>query len=166
MWKSRLKHSGTRQSLSAKALAALEARPAFRAASTVVLYYSLEDEVDTHAFVQAWSEKKRILLPVVKGEELELREYTGPQDLAVGAYHIEEPVGNAFMAYGEIDLIVVPGVAFDLQGHRLGRGKGYYDRLLPRLPHARKIGLCFPFQVVEEVPVEPFDIPMDEVVFQ
>ena len=58
----------------------------------------------------------------------------------------------------------MPGVAFDSQGNRLGRGKGYYARLLPRLPQAYKIGLCFPFQRVEQVPAEPFDIRMDEVI--
>lgn len=156
--------SATRQSQSAEILAALEAHAAFRAASTLLLYYSLNDEVDTHAFVQKWSRSKRILLPVVTGDDMELRVYTGPEDLAIGAYHIEEPTGELFKDYQQIDLIVVPGVAFDLQGNRLGRGKGYYDRFLPRVPMAYKIGICFPFQVVKEIPAEPFDIRMDEIV--
>ena len=64
---------------------------------------------------------------------------------------------------GEIDLIIVPGVAFDAQCHRLGRGRGFYDRLLSSL-HAPKIGICFDFQLVPSVPVESFDHPMDHVV--
>lgn len=129
-----------------------------------MLYHSLKDEVDTHAFIRKWSREKRILLPVVTGDDLELRLYTGPEDLTVGAYGIEEPTGALFTDYSTIDLIVVPGVAFDRDGNRLGRGKGYYDRLLPRIPSAYKIGICFPFQVVDEVPAEPFDIRMDEII--
>lgn len=129
-----------------------------------MLYHSLKDEVDTHAFIRKWSREKRILLPVVVGDDLELRLYTGPEDLTVGAYGIEEPTGALFTDYAAIDLIVVPGVAFDRDGNRLGRGKGYYDRLLPRIPSAYKIGICFPFQVVDEVPAEPFDIRMDEII--
>ena len=157
--------SSTLQKLqSAKILAALEAHPAFRAATTVLLYHSLKDEVDTHAFIRKWSNEKRILLPVVIGDELELRLYTGPEDMATGTYGIEEPVGETFTDYADIDFIAVPGVAFDRKGNRLGRGKGYYDRLLPRIPAAYKAGICFPFQIVEEVPAEAFDICMDIII--
>lgn len=158
------KSSTTHQSQSAKILAALEAHPAFRAAHTVLLYHSLPDEVDTHDFIREWSDKKQILLPVVVGDDLELRIYTGPEDLATGSYGIEEPTGELFTDYTSIDFIAVPGVAFDRNGNRLGRGKGYYDRLLPRIPSAYKAGICFPFQIVEEVPAEPFDIRMDEII--
>ena len=154
----------THQSHSAEILAALEAHPAFRTASTILLYHSLPDEVDTHSFIRKWSAKKQILLPVVTGDDLELRVYTGPGDLATGAYGIEEPTGALFTDYDAIDFIVVPGVAFDRNGNRLGRGKGYYDRLLPRIPSAYKAGICFPFQIVEEVPAEMFDIRMDKVI--
>ena len=110
---------------SANILTALEAHPAFRAANTVLLYHSLNDEVDTHEFIQKWSNKKRILLPVVAGDDLELRIYTGPQNMSIcGVYGIKEPTGEAFTDYAAIDFIVVPGVAFDAKGNRLGRGKG------------------------------------------
>ena len=79
---------------------------------------------------------------------------------------MEEPTGALFTDYATIDLVIVPGVAFDRDGNRLGRGKGYYDRLLPRIPSAYKVGICFPFQIVEEVPAEPFDIRMDEIITQ
>lgn len=161
--KTRHSLSATHQSQSADVLAALEAHPVFGAARIVLLYYSLKDEVDTHEFVRKWSGEKQILLPVVVGDELELRIYTGPQDLAHGAYGIEEPTGELFTDYAAIDLAVIPGVAFDALGNRLGRGKGYYDRLLPQLT-AYKVGICFPFQLVEEVPAEPFDISMDAII--
>ncbi|MDD3038926.1 5-formyltetrahydrofolate cyclo-ligase [Bacteroides sp.] len=149
---------------SAEILAALEAHPAFRAANTVLLYHSLEDEVDTHAFIQKWSSSKQILLPVVIGDELELRIYTSSEDMRISDYGIEEPVGEAFTDYDSIDFIAVPGVAFDQKGNRLGRGKGYYDRLLPHIPSAYKAGICFPFQLVEEVPAESYDIRMDIII--
>ena len=162
--KTQHKSSATQQSV--EILAALEAHPAFRAADTVLLYHSLKDEVDTHEFIRKWSRLKRILLPVVVGDDLELRVYTGPDDLAIGAYGIEEPTGSRFTDYAAIGFIAVPGVAFDRNGNRLGRGKGYYDRLLPRIPAAYKAGICFPYQLVEEVPAEPFDIRMDEIITQ
>ena len=160
----RHKDSGMLKSQSAKVLAALEAHPAFRAANTILLYHSLKDEVDTHEFIRKWSKEKRILLPVVVGDDLELRIYSGPEDMATGSYGIEEPTGEVFTDLAAIDFIAVPGVAFDSKGNRLGRGKGYYDRLLPRVPTAFKAGICFPFQLVEEVPAESHDIRMDIII--
>lgn len=123
----------------------------------------MPDEVQTHEFVDKWHREKKILLPVVKGDVLELRHYTGKECLQVGeAYQIEEPAGEAFTNYEEIDFAVIPGVSFDKQGNRLGRGKGYYDRLLPLL-QSYNIGICFGFQLIEAIPTEPFDKTMDEV---
>ena len=133
---------------SAALLEKLEQHPKFASARTVLLYYSLDDEVQTHDFVEKWHRQKTVLLPVVKGDELELR--------------IEEPTGEAFTAYEKIDLAIIPGVSFDARGNRLGRGKGYYDKLLPLL-HSYNIGICYNFQVNEKLPVEPFDRRMDEV---
>ena len=153
----------TLKALSADILANLESHPAFQAANTILLYHSLKDEVQTHSFIEKWSERKRIILPVVVGDYLELRLYTSPQDLIIGSYGIAEPTGKLFTDYDSIELAVVPGVAFDQTGHRLGRGKGYYDKLLPHIT-ATKLGICFPFQLLEEVLAEPFDICMDEII--
>lgn len=135
-------------------------------AKTVMLYYSLPDEVDTHTLVDSLlMSRKTILLPRVTGEEtMELRRYTGPSDLAIGAYNIMEPTGEVFADYVDIDLAVIPGVAFDSDGNRMGRGKGYYDRFLPLVPQAYKIGICFPFQKVESIPTDEYDVRMDEVI--
>lgn len=109
---------------------------------------------------------KTILLPRVTSEtDMELRLYTGPDDLSRGAFGIMEPCGVLFTDYSRIDLAVIPGMAFDRHGHRLGRGRGYYDRFLPLLPRAYKIGICFPFQLVDTVPTDPTDVIMDEVVW-
>ena len=144
----------------------LLAHPRLHEAHTVMLYHSLPDEVYTHTLADSLLlGRKTILLPRVTGEgTMELRRYTGPCDLAAGAYGIMEPVGDAFDDYAAIDVAVIPGVAFDQSGCRLGRGKGYYDRFLPLIPNAYKIGVCFPFQLADHIPTDSHDIRMDEVI--
>ena len=142
----------------------LEQSELFAKAHVVLLYYSLPDEVYTHEFIEKWAEEKTLILPVVKGEELELHPYTRKDDLKIGSFHIMEPDSPIFVNEKKIELAVVPGVSFDTAGNRLGRGKGYYDRLLPRIPTAYKAGICFPFQLVEEVPAESFDVRMDIII--
>ena len=131
----------------------------------VMAYYSLPDEVCTHGLINDLvAEGKTVLLPKVTGDNtMELRHYTGRNDLQEGAFHILEPVGEQFTDVVSIDVVLVPGVAFDTEGRRLGRGRGYYDRFL-RACMARTIGICFDFQKVEEVPVDDFDIPVDIVI--
>lgn len=139
----------------------------WRVASTVLLYHPLPDEVDVRPLIQqAQLLGHRILLPVVQGDHLELSLYQGEEALRAGAYNIMEPEGSFLPceAYGQIEFAIIPGMAFDASGHRLGRGKGYYDRLLPLLPAAYKVGVCFPFQFLTDVPSDEFDVPMNEVV--
>ena len=143
----------------------VELLPRFVEAQTVLLYWSMDDEVQTHDFVDRWHLKKRILLPCVDGDELRLRTYSGSDSMVAGEqFGIGEPTGEEFVDYDRIDLIIVPGVAFDRNGNRMGRGRGFYDRLLQQTPHAYKIGVAFDFQMREQIPVEPHDIPMDKVV--
>lgn len=141
-------------------------RPLLSVASTVLLYYSLPDEVDTHAFLdELRSAGKIVLLPRVVDEgTMVLHRYTGRADLSEGAFGIMEPVGEPFTDYAAIDVAVIPGMAFDADGHRLGRGRGYYDRFLSSIPYIYKIGMCFDFQKVEAVPVEATDVSVDVVV--
>ena len=158
----------TKQSYSLKALddmsldieVPLSLTDAWSAARTVLLYSALPDEVNTdYLLLAAQDDGKTVLLPRVDGDRLTLHAYS-PDEMAPGAFGVMEPQGAEFplSRYGEIELAVVPGVAFDRRGHRLGRGKGYYDRLLPLLPAARLVGLCFPFQVVGAVPAEAHDV--------
>lgn len=141
----------------------IEKHPRFIASHTVLMYHSLSDEVQTHAFVEKWYKVKKVLLPVVRGDILVLRHYTGKDCLEIGAFNIKEPSGEDFKNYHEIELGIIPGVSFDHYGNRLGRGKGYYDKLLPLLTHAYNIGICYSFQAREKIPAEPFDRKMDEV---
>uniref|UniRef100_A0AB33J972 5-formyltetrahydrofolate cyclo-ligase n=1 Tax=Prevotella sp. GTC17260 TaxID=3236796 RepID=A0AB33J972_9BACT len=142
------------------------AHPRIQQAQYILLYYSLPDEVNTHHLAELLVAKgKQILLPVIVGEsDLILRSYTGTQDLkADNAFHILEPMGKLFTEYTKIEVGIIPGMSFDNRGNRLGRGKGYYDRLLVQMPHLYKIGVCFEFQRVDCVPTSTYDVRMDEV---
>ena len=160
-----LKKQHTKEQLleqSEKIMAKLEHHPDFVAAHKVMLYSALPDEVQTQAFLEKWHLKKTIILPTVVGDDIIPVEYAKDTAFAVGDFNIMEPQNEPYK--GGFDLIVVPGVAFDRKGNRLGRGRGYYDRFLAKHPDVKRIGICFDFQLVDEVPAEPFDIRMDEVI--
>ena len=157
-------HKASAPSDSEQIIQELEADARFQTAQIVLMYHSLPDEVDTHAFIEKWCKQKTVLLPVVIGNELELRLFQNANELTTGAFGIAEPTGKVFTNFNSIDLAIIPGMAFDRQGNRLGRGKGYYDRLLPKLTNAYKIGICFPYQLVEEVPTEETDVSMHKVI--
>lgn len=155
-------------------MAQVEQLEVFQRARTVLMYWSMDDEVQTHRFVERWYRDKVVLLPCVDGDDLRLRQYTGPECLVAGEqFGIGEPAGRDRMgaagseewtALDEVELIVVPGVAFDRTGNRMGRGRGFYDRLLKSTPNAVKIGVAYEFQMLEEIPVEPHDVKMDIVI--
>ncbi len=143
----------------------VEQTEAFRKAKVVLLYWSMADEVQTHAFVERWYRAKTLLLPCVDGDDLRLRPYTGPDCLVAGEqFGIGEPTGPEWNDLEAVELIVVPGVAFDKEGHRMGRGRGFYDRLLKSTPRAVKIGVAYGFQMLDAVPVEPHDVNMNLVI--
>lgn len=148
---------------SAHAVMKLEALEAFQRAKTVLAYWSIEGEVHTHAPVIRWAQHKRVALPMVENDSLVLGLFTGMDCMAPSPpFGILEPKSTPRVCIDEVDLVVVPGIAFDLHGNRLGRGKGYYDRLL-RDVRAVKVGLCFNFQLVHSVPTDELDIRMDAV---
>ena len=151
--------------LSEQILARVEQTPQLSEAKVVLAYYSLDDELFTHDFVQRWAGKKTILLPKVEGDSLTLHPYADTSSLKQGAYGIMEPCTPAFTDYAAVDLVIVPGVAFDREGNRLGRGRAYYDRLFADLlpDYIYKVGVCYPFQLVPHVPTEPTDVRMNIV---
>ena len=95
----------------------------------------------------------------------QLAQMLPPEQLALGRWGIWEPTDEAPLLsdYSRLDLVVVPGVAFSSDGKRLGRGKSFYDRFLPLVPRAAFVGVCYPCQVVEQIPADPWDIGMDIV---
>lgn len=139
----------------------IEAMACFRSWQHILLYYSLPDELCSHEAVNRWTALgKQVYLPVVVGDELVICRYS-PTAMQQGAYGIWEPAGDDVPAE-RMDAVIVPGVAFDAQGNRLGRGKGYYDRLLCGCPAVR-VGVCYDCQMVSELPAEPHDCRMHYV---
>ena len=135
----------------------------FADAEDVAVYWSLNDEIDTSRFIEKWYNKKRIWLPVVVGDDLIFRQYTGIENMRKGAFGILEPTGPELNDIASIGVIIVPGVAFDLQNNRMGRGRGFYDRLLAN-SKAFKIGAAYSCQIFNQIVTEQTDIPMDLVV--
>lgn len=136
---------------------------------TVFLYMAMDDEVDTRELIAEGAKNgKTVVLPTCVGDELVLRVYEGEEQMTQGAFGIMEPRGKVMEEkdYGEIDLAVVPGVAFDRNGGRMGRGHGFYDRTLRKMPGCYKMGICWEVQMVEKVPMDEFDIKMNNVLYE
>ncbi len=152
-----------REAQSASVVERIRQHAAYRNAAVVMLFCPLPDEVDISPLLTDWPEKT-FVLPLVRGATtMEARLYRGPESLRRGAFGIMEPTGARLDDLSQVGLVVVPGMAFDAGGHRLGRGRGYYDRFLPLLTMAWRIGVCLAHQLVESVPTEPTDIAMHEI---
>ncbi|MEJ7622030.1 MAG: 5-formyltetrahydrofolate cyclo-ligase [Aquificaceae bacterium] len=106
---------------------------------------------------------KALLLPKVEGKNLRLIRLEDTTSLSPGAFCILEPSKGKEVRPEEVELSLIPGIAFDKAGYRIGYGKGYYDRLFERLG-GLKVGVCYEFQVLEEVPRDDWDMPVDLVV--
>lgn len=137
---------------------------AFVMAERVLLYHSLPDELSTREFMAEMDGCKQFFLPRVNGIDLEILPYDRTR-MHLGAFRIEEPDGDDTVDINDIDLVIVPAVAYSRSCARVGRGKGYYDRLLSR---ARRklttIGVCYDFQLFDDFETEEHDIPVDFVV--
>lgn len=159
-----------RHEASAAACSRVMAIDAFRHASTVMLYMPLATEVDlTPLAIRCFQQRQTVCVPLVdwKRRDMEPVEVSSFDDdvMDVDEHGIRRPREGAPVPPNCVDLIVVPGLAFDAEGRRLGRGAGYYDRFLTRLRRgAMVVGLAFDGQVVGEVPVDQGDVPMHAVV--
>jgi len=156
---------GERTAASAQARALLAAQARWQAARSVLSYAPMPEELDVWPLLfEALSAGKKISLPrfVAETRAYEACEILHPEtDLQVGHFGIREPGSRcARLRSSRVDLILVPGVAFDLQGHRLGRGRGYYDQLL-RVLRGTTCGVAFDQQIASEIPVEPHDVRLD-----
>jgi 5-formyltetrahydrofolate cyclo-ligase len=140
----------------------------FFTAENVLLYSSLPDEVDTTDLIETLIESGvNVYLPkVTSDEDMEIRLCKNMNELQPGPFGILEPTGPVISDLSIIDVAIIPGVAFDHKGNRLGRGKGYYDRLLAnkQMKDVYKIGICFDFQLVDEIPVTENDKKMNSVI--
>ena len=137
----------------------------FAKAKTLALYDPINNEVATgQIFAAAQELEKRVYYPRVAGDDLEFIEVHTTDELVPGAFGVAEPVSGEMISVAELDLIVVPGVAFDLRGHRLGYGRGFYDRQLAERSVATvAVGLCFEMQLCDLLPSENHDQALDYV---
>ena len=143
----------------------LEQTESFKASKCILAYYSFHGEVFTHDFIERYANEKTIVLPVVEKDRLVLRKYNGVNAMKMSSFGILEPEGEEFTDFEQIDLVIVPGMVFDRNMNRIGRGKGYYDKLLPSL-QAYLVGVCYSFQLHDEIPSESHDFPMNCIISQ
>lgn len=153
-----------KEEAAAEVFAQLENTAAFMMADNILIYHSLPDELSTISFMRKWKDRKHFFLPRVNGVNLDLLPYI-ESELEKGAFDIEEPTCGDLADADDIDMMIIPAVAFDRSGNRLGRGKGFYDRLLASTK-ATKVGVGYEFQLLQELPSEPHDVPMDMVITQ
>ncbi len=144
-------------------IAHLEEMPAFQEAKTVMIYYPAHNEVDVLPLIKRYKKEKTFLFPVVKRRTMYACPYEGNAKMHRGKFNIPEPTTSPF--FGQIDMILVPAVGYDIKGNRLGRGGGYYDIFLSRVCKDTKlVGVAYDFQLAEEIPISRRDKPVDYVI--
>ena len=150
------------ESASARLAQALFAHPMYRKASALYAYLSYNQEVRTEAILrQALADGKRVAVPKVFGDEIRFLWLDESTHIALGYKGIPEPTEGE-LAEDRDALVLMPGLAFDPLGHRMGYGGGFYDRFLAGEPHPT-IALCYDFQLLPDLPVQAHDIPVDAV---
>jgi len=154
------------ESRSAALAEKLYASEQYRDCKSLYAYLSFNQEVRTNPIIRrAWADGKRVAVPKVVGDEMVFIWIDSFDNLAPqGAFHIMEPIENGPVAGDETALILMPGLAFDPQGHRVGYGGGYYDRFLENEPDHPLVALCYDFQLYDRLEVEAHDVPVDLVI--
>ena len=151
-----------REEAAAAVFAKIEDSQEFTSSNVIMIYWSTPDELPTQTFIKKWHEKKLLILPSIKGHKLNLKRYSSDANMVQRALGIYEP-GLTEIYLGKVDLIIVPGAAFDRKKNRLGRGKGYYDRFFKKTK-AFKIGVGFDYQLIQKVPANMYDKRLDLIV--
>lgn len=138
----------------------------YRRARTLYGYLPYNQEVRTEAILeQAMADGKKVAVPKVYGDEMKFIYLEDLTQVEKGYSGIPEPIADHPVAEDESALVLMPGLAFDPQGHRIGYGGGFYDKFLSREPNHPTVALCYEFQVVEKLETEKFDIPVDTVIW-
>jgi len=158
-------------SFSEKIISTLKKLPAFKKSNNIMLYLSFNNEVDTFRLIEyCFKHGKKVIVPFCLKEgtriiPTEIKDVN--QDLVRSSFGYMEPKGEIVKPFDKdlIDLIVIPGISFDLRCFRIGFGAGYYDRFLGKLDHKiPTVGLAYDFQIIDSVPNEYFDVPLDYVI--
>lgn len=133
----------------------------YQKSSVIAIYNSMSSEVDTSKLISISLKNKIVLLPRIINNKIEFIRIDNNTKYNNSSFGVSEPIGNIYQ--GIIDLIIVPGVAFDSKGNRLGYGKGYYDKYLNN-KDIYKIGVCFNEQVIDNLPIDKHDIKMNLII--
>ena len=142
------------------------ATEAYRNAQTVYGYLPYNQEVRTVPLLErALADGKRVAVPKVYDDEMRFIYLTDLAQVETGYAGISEPIADGPVADDPTALVLMPGLAFDREGHRIGYGGGFYDKFLNAEPGHPTIALCYAFQMVEELPTEEFDVPVDLVLW-
>ena len=141
----------------------------FKDAKVILFYVSYDNEVFTHKMIkESFKTKKQVVVPKIHKHNRTIlcSSLTQWDELITGAYTILEPRQECLneVTLESIDLIIIPGIAFDCQGNRIGHGMGYYDKLLKKNMNAHRLGLAFEFQIVENIPTEHHDVKVEKIV--
>ena len=138
----------------------------YKNAKSIYGYLPYNQEVRTVEMLKtAIADGKRVAVPKCYGEEMRFIWMEDLDAVAPGYANIPEPIADGPVADDETALVLMPGLAFDPQGHRIGYGGGFYDRFLAEEPNHPTLALCYGFQMVEHLETESFDIPVDQVVW-
>ena len=138
----------------------------YQQAKTIYFYLPYNQEVRTVPMLeQALRDGKQVAVPKVYGEEMKFLYLTSLDRIGKGYAGIPEPLDDGPVAQDETALVLMPGLAFDPQGHRIGYGGGFYDKFLSREPNHPTIALCYEFQMLPRLETEAFDIPVDQVLW-
>ena len=144
----------------------LEECPLYREADTVYFYLPYNQEVRTWSMIQrAWAAGKRVAVPKVYGDEMRFLYITSFEGLEKSCCGIPEPVADGPVANDSNALVIMPGLAFDKEGHRIGYGGGFYDKYLNAQPGHPTVAMCYEFQMQPQLPCEAFDVPVDVVLW-
>ena len=164
--KKRALSSAEIESRSTALAAKLYESPQYKRAESLYAYLSFNQEVRTEPIIRrAWADGKRVAVPKVVGDEMVFIWIDSFDNLAPqGAFHILEPIENGPVADDGTALILMPGLAFDPEGHRVGYGGGFYDRYLEAQPNHPLVALCYDFQLYDHLDVDDFDVPVDVVI--
>lgn len=137
----------------------------FKSSKNIMFYVSFSNEAHTHDMIKDSLKSKIVLVPKVVEHEIKPALISDFDRLVpTGKFNILEPFDPVFFNPRRIEVVIVAGTAFDRNGNRIGYGFGYYDRFLKNVPKALKIGLAFDFQIVDKIPEDNYDVPMDIIV--
>jgi len=136
----------------------------YKDAETIYIYMDFKSEVSTKEIIEdALLKGKRVAIPKVVNDEIEFYYINSINDVSIGNFGIREPISSN-LAQNELPLIIIPGVAFDKNRHRIGYGRGFYDKYLAKNKVVAKIALAFEFQLMEEIPFDDYDEILDIII--